>query len=314
MPITHHFSNAVADATGTVTFWNGATTDSAAATNLVRPSDWNSGHDIRYNLSGNTTNASSASGTDVIFSAGPGIVMGGSTGTLVVQGKHVSDYEPTPMGNNSSFSSFGQNTLYFQAIHPLQNISMTAIEHTVSLSSATSSISHGVSETMSYGFYSRDQGANSTRFSLVGTSSFSVAAGFSSNLSGSLSMGNAGTSYTTSSAGTVFGSVLSGQKALSLPFGTTLEQGQDYLYAFAHSTSSTGGTGALRLSHLVLTNQTNGSFGKMGNSTLDVANASNRNQGMLAIYTATSAAWPNSFAESQLSQQSVNQNYIYLEG
>lgn len=314
MAISHAFSNTVADATGTITVWNGATTASVAATDVVRPSNWNSAHNVGYTISGNTTNASTASGTDVVLSAGPGIVMGGSTGTLVVQGKHVSDYEPVPLGNNTSYLSFGQNSLYFFGFKPVANVSMTAIENTVSLSSATSSISHGVSQTISYGVYSRDgTGASSTRFTRMDTSSFSIAAGYSSNLSGSLSIGNANTSYTTSSAGTVFGSVLSNQKILSMPFATSFEQGQDYLWCMALSTNSVGGTGALRLSHLVLTNMTNTSFGRMGNSTLDVAVSSVRNMAALAVYSTSSNAWPATIADSQFSQATVHQLYMSME-
>ena len=66
MSILHLKSNTIADATGTLTVFNTAgSTETAAATNLVRPSDWNSAHAIAWNLGGNTAGAAAVSGTDV---------------------------------------------------------------------------------------------------------------------------------------------------------------------------------------------------------------------------------------------------------
>ena len=79
MPVTHVKSNTIADAAGTVTFWDGATTQSAVATNLVRPSDWNSAHNLQYNISGNTSGTSSMSGSDIVFGATNGITLSAST-------------------------------------------------------------------------------------------------------------------------------------------------------------------------------------------------------------------------------------------
>jgi hypothetical protein len=316
MSIVHGFSNTVADATGTLTVWNGATTASIAATDVVRPSNWNSAHNMVYALGGNTTNASSVSGTDVVIAGMGGVSVGGSNSSLVISGPSqftASDWEPVPIGNNTSFSSFGQNTLYFQGMHPQINVSMTGIEMTVSLSSATSSVSHSVGQTMSYGWYSKGTGANTSRYESMATSSFIMQASFSSNLSGGMTFGDANTSYTNSSAGTVFGSVLSGQKILSLPMNTILSAGGDYMFCFANSTTSTGNTGALRASYQVLTNMTNGSFGIIANNTVAVSNASISNEPQLVIYSATSGAWPSTIAKSQFSQNSYNQFYVYVE-
>lgn len=61
MSILHLKSNTIADATGTLTVFNTAgSTETAAATNLVRPSDWNSAHAIAWNLGGNTAGAAGA--------------------------------------------------------------------------------------------------------------------------------------------------------------------------------------------------------------------------------------------------------------
>ena len=64
MAVSHVKSNTVADWTGTVTVGNSTGgTQTIAATNLVRPGDWNSAHNQFYTLSGNTTNASTAPAT-----------------------------------------------------------------------------------------------------------------------------------------------------------------------------------------------------------------------------------------------------------
>ncbi len=85
MAISHIKSNTIADWTGTVTVGNSTGgTQTVAATDLVRPSDWNSAHNQFYTLSGNTTNASTASGTNVVFQAAGAITLAGSTGTIVI--------------------------------------------------------------------------------------------------------------------------------------------------------------------------------------------------------------------------------------
>lgn len=116
MAVSHVFNNTIADATGTVTAWNGATTVSVAATALVRPSDWNSAHNMRYNITGNTTNASSVSGTDILFNATGNISIGGSASSLLfsVAPQSTQAASFTLTGNttqNSTFTAAGAVTL-----------------------------------------------------------------------------------------------------------------------------------------------------------------------------------------------------------
>lgn len=84
MAVSHVKSDTIADFTGTLTGFNSeGSTITIAATDLVRPSDWNSAHNQFYSLAGNTTNASTASGTNVVFSAAGNLTIGGSTGSIV---------------------------------------------------------------------------------------------------------------------------------------------------------------------------------------------------------------------------------------
>ena len=79
MAVSHVYSNTNADATGTATIWNGATTSAVSATNLVRPSDWNSAHNQFITLSGNTLGSSTMSGTNIVFGATNNITMSASS-------------------------------------------------------------------------------------------------------------------------------------------------------------------------------------------------------------------------------------------
>ena len=83
MAVSHVKSNTIADWTGTVTVGNSTGgTQTVAATDMVRPSDWNSGHNQFYTLSGNTNNASTASGTNVVLQGLGAVTLVGSTGTI----------------------------------------------------------------------------------------------------------------------------------------------------------------------------------------------------------------------------------------
>lgn len=83
MAVSHIFTSPVADMTGTVTVFNslGATV-TTEATALVRPSNWNSVHNQYYTLTGNTNNASTASGTNVVLSGGNGVTLIGSNSQI----------------------------------------------------------------------------------------------------------------------------------------------------------------------------------------------------------------------------------------
>lgn len=80
MSISHFKSDTIADFTGTVTVYDQlGSTQTVAATDLVRPSDWNSAHYINYALSGNTAGASTISGMDVTLVGGNNITLSADT-------------------------------------------------------------------------------------------------------------------------------------------------------------------------------------------------------------------------------------------
>ena len=266
---------------------------------------------VSFGLNGSTITGSVPATSSLV---GVNLTITSAGSTISISAPVINKYGPVPLGNNTSYSSYGQNTLYFQGISPVENVSMSALDMYVSMSSASSSISHSVGQTMSYGIYSRGTGASTSRYDIMQSSSFVMQASFSSNLSGGMTLGNAATSFTSSSAGTVFASVLSGQKIVSLPFGTSLSAGGNYLLCWAVSTTSTGGTGALRASYLVQTNMTNGSWGILANSSVINSNQSiTINPSVIAIYSATSSSWPASIGNTQFSINSANKAYLFLE-
>jgi len=84
MAVTHIKSNIVADFTGTVTvFDNAGASQTMAATDLVRPSDWNSAHGHLITLGGNTAGASTVSGTNIVYAGGNNITLSGVQGANV---------------------------------------------------------------------------------------------------------------------------------------------------------------------------------------------------------------------------------------
>jgi hypothetical protein len=83
MAVTHVKSNIVADFTGTVTVFDSlGSTQTVNATQLVRPSDWNSAHAQLMTLAGNTLGASTLSGTNIVFSGGANLTLSVNGQTL----------------------------------------------------------------------------------------------------------------------------------------------------------------------------------------------------------------------------------------
>jgi hypothetical protein len=78
--IQHLKTNTIADLTGTVTVWNGVTTETVAATNLVRPVDWNASHAGGWDLA--ASNVTYSSGT-VILSGGANVTVGTNAGQTI---------------------------------------------------------------------------------------------------------------------------------------------------------------------------------------------------------------------------------------
>lgn len=113
MPVTatHAKSNIIADFTGTVTVNNSSGgTATVAATDLVRPSDWNSAHQITLQLTGSEIGS--------LFAAGAGLAISTDGSGVTYQQQLASFFEPFGLASsNTTNTTKGNGTWY---IDPLQ--------------------------------------------------------------------------------------------------------------------------------------------------------------------------------------------------
>lgn len=270
MAVSHVKSDTIADFTGTITGFNSqGSTTTIAATDLVRPVDWNSAHNQFYTLTGNTNGNSTASGTNVLFAGSGGITVGGSTGTIVISAAAPftqSGYHPYP--DNEYFpGQVGQGTL---ALEPERFPDFQCDRILIPVINTNSSNSSG-SHTVSFwaGIYTR----NVSTLSLL--TSYSTSTGVTHS-------GTAG-SY----------SLYSGLRLFSIPATTTFTAGQ-YWLGFLSRTTSGGANGTY--SNLILSNLTNifaGHFGVANNTTMQFT----LGQG---IYSATTSSLPGSIGFNQI--------------
>ena len=270
MAVSHIKSDTIADFTGTITGFNSqGSTTTIAATDLVRPSDWNSAHNQFYTLTGNTTGNSTASGTNVIFAGSGGISLGGSTGTLVISA-------PTPM----TFSGYdpypdrvyvigqpGQGSLFLDPDH-LPNLQFDRVQFFINnTNSSNSSGSHTLSFWV--GLYTR----NDSSLSLHASSSTTI---------GVTHSGTAG-SY----------SWYSGLRMATMGWTTTITENK-YWIAFLSRTTSGGANGSYSnwlVSHAA--SAYSGRFGTANTATFQVT----LGQG---YYSTTTSSLPGSIAFSQI--------------
>lgn len=223
MAVSHVFSNAVADWTGTVTVFNSqGSTATVAATNLVRPVDWNSGHNQFYTLSGNTNNASTASGTNVVLQGVGAVTMIGSTGTIGVSvAPPVSHSHFCPWENHGQVqtTTFGNSVMRVQ-FFTAPNVVFDRIGFRVHLTNNTNSTG-SVTLRMYVGLYTR----NGSSLSMLSSTS---------------------TAYDLTFSGTVRNSIQAGNRNATIGWTQTLTEG-DYWLAFVSSTSTAGANLTLSL-------------------------------------------------------------------
>lgn len=307
MGIIHIKSATVADMTGTVTVGNSAgATTTIAATDLVRPSDWNSAHSALITLSGNTSVNSTAGGTNLHFQGDGNITLAGSTGTLVISGPAWKTYDQTQFGHfgpaaQSSFS-LPNNSVFIAAEQLSAYVSATAIRVPVTFSFSTLASSSGQrGYTMDFGIYTR-HATNSTVLTLMYSTSYTMAHSVSSNASAAFSYITAiqnSTSYnsqTTSSAGINISTLLHGPRELIMPFSTMLSPGE-YWYALRASSSTAGtsqfGAGLSNFGQVLQT------FNRVGLAT-NTTNPSWQKAIPMGVYSTTTGTLPNAISATMI--------------
>lgn len=140
MAVSHVKNNAAGDWSGVVTVHNSqGSTTTVNATDIVRPVDWNSAHNQFYTLSGNTNNASTASGTNVVLQGLGQVTLVGSTATIGISVAPVSHsiFEPHK-GAQWGVSANGQSVLAMQPF-TAPNVVFNHIGFKVTFSNASNS-------------------------------------------------------------------------------------------------------------------------------------------------------------------------------
>lgn len=277
MPISHVKSDTIGDMTGTVTVMNSVgSTATVAATDLIRPSDWNSAHNQYLTLSGNTAGQSTISGTNIVLQGGDNITLSATTaaGAATVI---ISAAAGGAGGTKSGFNPYadlpfvagqqGQGRLY---IEPDEWPNFQCDRMAIPIHITNASNSSG-SQTLSYwmGVYSDNAGTLS-RFASTSTS---------------IAMTQSGTvgSY----------SLHSGMRLVTIPYTTTFTEG---VYWIAQATRTTSGGANATISQILISQLNSnflGHFGSSHNTTMQYT----KGQG---VYTVTTSGMPASIGFNQI--------------
>jgi hypothetical protein len=287
MAISHVKSNTIADWTGTVTVGNSTGgTQTIAATNLVRPGDWNSAHNQFYTLAGNTNLSSTASGTNVVFAASGNLTLIGSSDTVVFSAAPrdiISFYQNLPIINNTGTISYGGGSsnivfpFFLQQDGSFSHIRLPVSMSLASTSHATGAAGYGnsaaQSNTLWFNIYTQGTGANSR--SLQWLTSASTTWAFQVSFSGTASTHSVSynitfpaergvstsTQLTTTQASSAvnegsaaaMSSNFTAYRYFDMPFATSLSAGK-YFAAIQRSSTTGGGSNiGLNVSGLMVT-------------------------------------------------------------
>lgn len=270
---SHVKSDAIADFTGTVTGFNSqGSTTTIVATNLVRPSDWNSAHNFFQTISGNTAGTSTASGTNLIIGGLNGIEVSHSTAagaaTLWIQKQVQDGFYPAAVFEEPVVGQHGQATWHFQPMRRLEPFKFDRLVIPIFFSNASNSSGSG---TLSFwfGLYSQSGSTLSMLHSISSTQAVTM-----SGTAGSFSL---------------FG----GSRDLTIPWTSTIDEGG--YWAGIASRSTTGGANMTISQWFASQPNSNhsGIFGVASNAT---------NQALLGqgYYSASSTDVPASVAFSQI--------------
>lgn len=248
MSIIHAYSNTAGDFTGTITGFNSqASTTTIAATDLVRPVDWNSGHNQYFTLIGNTNNASTVSGTNIVLSGGGNITLVGSNSVIGISaaGGTATMWWPYNEGVNVA-GQHGQATLHIAPVPTpptaaLGEVEIDRVAFPINYSNASNSTG-SVTLSLWMGLYTR----TGTNLEIVYSTSHSIGITFS---------------------GTNSASLHHGVRLVTVPWTTTIGDGRYYVGIISRTTS--GGANASISQFLVSQMNSNysGIFGAASNAT-----------------------------------------------
>ena len=249
----HVKSNTVADFTGTVTGFNSqGSTTTLAATNLVRPGDWNSAHMMAGTISGNTSGQSTYSGaTNVVFQGGNNVTLSlataASAATVVISAGAglVSTYIPYYPASTgaSTMGATGTSTAsaHFFPVSLANPVNFNMIRLLQTVSYISSSVAGSQTISSNYGIYSNNAGT----LSQISSGSFSMAlsnSSVSATLSFPTGTGTGGYTYgtttvsATNAAQSLFGTA--GNRIFGLAFSNTMSLSEGLYWIGVHQRMS----------------------------------------------------------------------------
>lgn len=249
---------------------------------------------------GSVINFSVAATSSLVGVGGISISTNGSTISISNSAK-LNNYENVNKANNSSYSSFGQNTAYLQHFIPENVVQFSYAEIWARGSFASSTNSQVYAQTIRYGIYSQETGASSTRMTLAGSSSNVIQVSFASNTGMGFTVNDGATSYTTTSGGTGLITNISGPFHHYLPFSSTLQPNVKHAFAVLISSATTGGTSPFRYAPFVNTVMNSLSMGRIFNTATVAAGTTVIGDREMGVYSATSGALPSSYATANIS-------------
>lgn len=310
----HVKTDTIPDFTGTVTVFDSlGSTLTANATDLVRPSDWNSTHNALLTLNGNTSGVSTVSGTNIVLAGGFGInlsaAQGASAATVSIGLNDILTgcvpRWPASTGTQS-MGPMGTSTASV-FLHPFfldGDIAFNALRLMASNSFVTSTVSGQQSLTSNWGIFSNNAGTLSLISSLslsfaVTNSSGSATVSFatSTNVTG---YGYATSSFSASALGqSLFGTATPRLYDLVLGAALTLTPGRYWLGLHQRQSSSSANIGlsSAVYGNVIATQHTNAQ--PPGRSAANTTNFSNRIPGF-GVYTVTQTALPSAIPLTQI--------------
>lgn len=249
---SHVKSDTIADFTGTITgFDSQGSTQTIAATNLVRPVDWNSAHWQFGTLSGNTLGSSTfASVTNLVLAGGDGIQLSMNTAaslaTITIRAQPQTYFYPHVQASTVSQTIGGQGvttaSAWFFPFQVDENIQFNCLRVLQFNSWITQTSTGTLNVTSSWGLYTN----NASTLSQISSGSMSMAmsiASVSATVSWGTATNTAGYTYsttaitTTAQAHSLFGTV--GNRIVDLVFGNTMSLSAGlYWYGLMHRASS----------------------------------------------------------------------------
>lgn len=266
---------------------------------------------INLTLSGTNNsviNISAPATSSIVGAGNVSISSNGSTVSISGVERTLGNWEVFPQGNNSTFSSMGQNSFYLQKLVPQSNYSFNNFELRMSGSFVSSSNSQVAAHSMSYGLYS----LNGSTYSSIATSLMVISASFNSSTAYGITMSQGAGSYTVTSNNSNLASYLSGFKHLYLPFTSTITAGGLYAFGINISSATTVGTSPFRMALLNQTIVNNLTIGKVHASTILASNASFVGDFAMGVRSATTGGLPTSIGVSDLTNQ-VSQARLYIQ-